>query len=79
MPSNSALDAVVGAESTFADVERTWVQASNSMGFGTSSTPDENDERVLNRAIWYSATGFTQAYPGDDKVLTAIEVVRDDD
>ena len=33
----------------------------------------------LNRAIWYSATGFTQPYPGDGKILTPIEVDRDDD
>jgi hypothetical protein len=34
---------------------------------------------VLNRAIWYGATGFTQPYPGDGKILTPIEVDRDDD
>ncbi len=54
-----------------------WAKASNKM-FSDSTEEDEDkqDENLLNRAIWYSATGFKMPYPGDKKVLTPSEAEK---
>nr|MDQ3328496.1 hypothetical protein [Chloroflexota bacterium] len=52
-----------------------WTATSDAMGFGGSETrPDENDENVLNRALWYGTKGFGAPYPGDGRVLHPNEV-----
>jgi YVTN family beta-propeller protein len=38
---------------------------------------DAANENLLNRDIWYSATGFRRAYPGDARVLHPREVPRE--
>jgi hypothetical protein len=52
-------------------VARAWALASEEMDL---SAPDRADENLLNRAIWYSTTGFERPYPGDDRVLAPEEV-----
>lgn len=53
-------------------LRKAWATASRRMDF---SKPDVADERLLNRAIWYSTTGFTRPYPGDARMLSPREVV----
>jgi hypothetical protein len=49
------------------------------MGFAptgeTAPGPDEPDDRLLDRAIWYGASGFNQPYPGDPRMQWPGEVV----
>jgi hypothetical protein len=57
-------------------VEEAWAAASDAMGFGDIDTvPDENNEQLLDRAIWYATMGFDKPYPGDERVLRPEEVV----
>jgi hypothetical protein len=57
-------------------VEEAWAAASDAMGFGDIDTvPDENNEQLLDRAIWYGTMGFDKPYPGDGRVLRPEEVV----
>jgi len=51
---------------------RRWADASSQMDF---SGPDRVEAGVLNRALWYSSTGFSRPYPGDTRVLAPEEVL----
>jgi len=63
------------AGSSTETLQAEWVAASDAMEFGGSETrPDENDENVLNRAIWYGTKGYDTPYPGDGRVLRPHEV-----
>jgi len=55
-----------------------WASASAAMFHGARFIPDGPDERLLNRAIWYSVKGYTTPYPGDKAVLTPQEVLDQD-
>lgn len=41
---------------------------------GKHPTPDAANANMMNHAIWYATEGFDKPYPGDDKVLTPVEV-----
>jgi hypothetical protein len=34
----------------------------------------DTDEKLLNRAIWYSNSDFARPYPGDARLLLPVEV-----
>jgi len=59
-------------------VQAAWAAASAGMFHGARFIPDGPDERLLNRAIWYSVKGYTTPYPGDKTVLTPREVLDQD-
>jgi hypothetical protein len=60
------LDEMNPAPTALKGIARAWAIASSKMDF---SHPDAADENMLNRAIWYSASGFKRPYPGDKRVL----------
>ncbi len=56
-----------------------WEQASAGMFSGAlGHSPDTQNPRLLNRAIWYSVKGYATPYPGDKAVLTPQQVLDQD-
>ena len=49
--------------------ERAWELASDRIMRPNMTHADIVDEHFLNHAIWYSATGWTRAYPGEKTML----------
>ena len=49
--------------------ERAWELASDRIMRPNMTHADIVDEHFLNHAIWYSATGWTRAYPGEKAML----------
>ena len=49
--------------------ERAWNVASNRVMRPNMTKADIVDERFLNHVIWYSATGWHRAYPGETSML----------
>jgi hypothetical protein len=47
-------------------IYRQWVSWSDRQDFGK---PDQANPAQLNHADWYSATGWTQPYPGEKTIL----------
>jgi hypothetical protein len=72
LPNIVPLDELNPAPAALRGVARDWAIACTHMDF---SEPDAADEDLLNRVIWYSATGFRRAYPGDPRVLLPGEVL----
>ncbi|MDQ1626385.1 MAG: hypothetical protein QOI54_129 [Actinomycetota bacterium] len=73
-PSQLALDELNRAPATLTPgPEHDWARWSQ--GQDWSSEDDVNMEQS-NRLIWYTSSGFTEPYPGDDRVLTPAEVAR---
>lgn len=64
-----------GSTTAVGKVQRAWILASNQMFGKAKLRPDEQNEELLNRAIWYSIKGFDHPYPGDTKVLLPEEVI----
>jgi hypothetical protein len=56
-------------------IAREWYRWGTGQHFG-GLTPKEDfaNPAQLNRFDWYSATGWTRPYPGDDRILTPSEV-----
>ncbi|QSZ28431.1 S-layer homology domain-containing protein [Aceticella autotrophica] len=55
------------------ELKHKWAVASEKMFKGTSQDEDNQNEALLNRAIWYSVKGFNTPYPGDRKVYAPEE------
>ncbi|MBW4586753.1 hypothetical protein G7B40_015150 [Aetokthonos hydrillicola Thurmond2011] len=77
VPNQIALDELnPGSTTAMSKVQRAWLEASTKMFNKQGLVPDEQDENLLNRAIWYSTRGFNKPYPGDKKVLLPEEVAQ---
>ncbi|MEO8180695.1 MAG: bifunctional YncE family protein/alkaline phosphatase family protein [Deltaproteobacteria bacterium] len=70
-PNQIPLDELNPAPAKLSGLPREWAIASAQLDF---SKPDAADERLLNRAIWYSTTHFKRPYPGDPRILSPREV-----
>ncbi len=57
-------------------MQRAWNVASNQMTRGKQGHADSVDEVFLNHVIWYSATNWTRAYPGEAKIEWPAKFVR---
>jgi YVTN family beta-propeller protein len=49
-------------------MQKAWLLASNKVMKGKTNKADSVDENFLNHVIWYSATDWKRAYPGESKV-----------
>ncbi|MBG1270270.1 hypothetical protein [Nostoc sp. WHI] len=77
VPNQIALDELnPGSTTAMSNIQKAWLEASTQMFNKQGLVPDEQDENLLNRAIWYSTRGFNQPYPGDAKVLLPEEVTQ---
>ncbi len=77
VPNQIALDELnPGSTTAMSKVQKAWLEASTQMFNKQGLVPDEQDENLLNRAIWYGTRGFNQPYPGDAKVLLPEEVTK---
>jgi hypothetical protein len=66
----------IALEHRYSGTRKAWLNAVKKMDF---SGPDQADENLLNRFIWYETKGYGKPYPGDRKVLRPKEVSKDDD
>ena len=57
-------------------LQKAWTLASNSMLKGKLGKADAVDERFLNHAMWYSATGWSRPYPGEHAIAWPASFVR---
>ena len=48
-----------------------WMKMKTQIFAGKYHTPDSENPDIVNHLDWYEATGFTQPYPGERKVLPA--------
>ncbi|WP_309572455.1 alkaline phosphatase family protein, partial [Deinococcus sp.] len=69
---NIKLDEMNPAAPSATTLQGAWALASQHIDF--NSGPDRVDPALLNRAVWYSASGFQRPYPGDRKVMWPQEV-----
>jgi len=77
LPNQVALDELnPGSTTGMSKVKQAWMQASTKMFNKPNLKPDEQDENLLNWAIWYGTKGFDKPYPGDKKVLLPEEVAK---
>jgi YVTN family beta-propeller protein len=77
VPNQIALDELnPGSTTAMSKVQKAWFEASTKMFNKQGLVPDEQDENLLNRAIWYGTRGFNKPYPGDTKVLLPEEVTK---
>ena len=66
-------------------MQKAWLKATAEVMKGKYDKADAVDPNFLNHVIWYSATGWTRPYPGENKVLMpgpfvkAAKKYRDDD
>jgi len=46
-----------------------WVQKKREIFAGKLTKPDSEDPNIVNHLNWYEATGFTRAFPGENRVM----------
>jgi YVTN family beta-propeller protein len=66
---------VPAAEQSVADAWATWytTEAEPKLS-GPNAAPDSTNPAQLNRYDWYSSTGWTKPYPGDQRILAPDQV-----
>ncbi|HVY91473.1 MAG TPA: hypothetical protein VHA14_01945 [Bryobacteraceae bacterium] len=53
----------------FTPMQKAWMKATAEVMKGKYDKADAVDPNFLNHVIWYSGTGWTRPYPGEDKVM----------
>ena len=56
-------------------LQKAWNVASNRMTRGKQGHADSVDENFLNHVIWYSATNWQRAYPGEAHIQWPAKLV----
>jgi YVTN family beta-propeller protein len=75
----------VDKAAAYSPLQKAWLKATAEVMKGKYDKADAVDPNFLNHVIWYSATGWTRPYPGENKVLMpgplvkAARKYRDDD
>ena len=75
----------VDKTAAYSPVQKAWLKATAEVMKGKYDKADAVDPNFLNHVTWYSATGWTRPYPGENKVLMpgpfvkAAKKYRDDD
>ena len=52
-----------------ARLKAAWVQKKREIFAGKLTKPDSEDPNIVNHLNWYEATGFTRAFPGENRVM----------
>ena len=63
---------VASSTSSSNPVERlkaAWVQKKREIFAGKLTKPDSEDPNIVNHLNWYEATGFTRAFPGENRLM----------
>ena len=74
-----------GKTAAYSPLQKAWLKATADVMKGKYDKADAVDPNFLNHVIWYSATGWTRPYPGENQVLMpgpfvkAAKKYRDDD
>ena len=85
MALNQGPDLPVEKAALYSPMQKAWLKATAEVMKGKYDKADAVDPNFLNHVIWYSATGWTRPYPGENKVLMpgpfvkAAKKYRDDD
>lgn len=53
----------------FTPMQKAWMKATAEVMKGKYDKADAVDPNFLNHVIWYSSTGWTRPYPGEEKVM----------
>jgi YVTN family beta-propeller protein len=75
----------VDKTAAYSPMQKAWLKATAEVMKGKYDKADAVDPNFLNHVTWYSATGWTRPYPGENKVLMpgpfvkAAKKYRDDD
>jgi YVTN family beta-propeller protein len=71
IPLNSGPELPAGAGKPVASnsMEKAWMDATAKVMKGKYDKADAVDPNFLNHVTWYSATGWTRPYPGENKIL----------
>jgi YVTN family beta-propeller protein len=75
----------VDKTAAYSPIQKAWLKATAEVMKGKYDKADAVDPNFLNHVTWYSATGWTRPYPGENKVLMpgsfvkAAKKYRDDD
>ncbi len=80
-PLRSAAADAAPASAAMRALQAAWADASTRMLTHNGQVrfvPDGQNARLFDRAIWYSAKGWTTPYPGDKRVLWPQEVLAQD-
>ena len=59
----------VDKTAAYSPMQKAWLKATAEVMKGKYDKADAVDPNFLNHVIWYSATGWTRPYPGENKVL----------
>jgi hypothetical protein len=60
----------------YSPVQKAWLRATAEVMKGKYDKADAVDPNFLNHVTWYSATGWTRPYPGENKVLMPGQFVK---
>lgn len=60
----------------YSPLQKAWLKATAEVMAGKYDKADSVDPNFLNHVTWYSATGWTRPYPGEDKVLMPKSFVK---
>jgi len=76
VPNQVSLDEVVtasAADKTGSPVvqalRKAWLEKKAQIFAGKLTKPDSEDPNIVNHLNWYEATGFTRAFPGENRVM----------
>jgi YVTN family beta-propeller protein len=69
MPLNEGPNLPVDKTAAYSPVQKAWLKATAEVMKGKYDKADAVDPNFLNHVTWYSATGWTRPYPGENKVL----------
>lgn len=58
-----------GRTVAYTPLQKAWIKATAEVMKGKYEKPDSVDPNFLQHVTWYSATGWTRPYPGENKVL----------
>jgi YVTN family beta-propeller protein len=75
VPNQVPLDEMNPAQSA-SRLRQAWIQESAKLFTSRPLKPDEGDENLTKRAIWYSSFDFKRPFPGDSRLLFPSEVPR---
>ena len=85
MPLDQGPNLPVDKTARYSPMQKAWLKATAEVMKGKYDKADAVDPNFLNHVIWYSATGWTRPYPGENQVLMpgpfvkAAKRYRDDD
>ncbi len=67
--SGTTVASSASSSNAVARLKAAWVQKKREIFAGKLTKPDSEDPNIVNHLNWYEATGFTRAFPGENRVM----------